>query len=317
MRTMTRSATAVLGLLAWLLSVESGWCFYNPTTGRWLTRDPAAEADAANLYNSLHNGPVDAFDPLGMMTLNHAGEGFQFVRYPYYHFWLGIYSRFDQQERIAVNGAAAVLSKAELSWSITRCCDKVNGSGAETMYFLDLFALNEGAQIITIGTRATPLMSDGEGALWFNPINVSARKLFRIARGRGGFLSGTACGSITLSWTGFLVSQESVRNHRQAFSDPASDYTGPSVFSVEQNHKWFTPNTPEAWYWLTPTPDSATVSYGMTFQFDDCDAKGSRAFSPNPVLSAGLQRLDADGQVRGPEYPDDTEFYRVPMSYGF
>lgn len=48
---------------------------YSPTLGRWLSRDPVAEYDGANLYRYVYNDPVDATDPLGLYaTANAAAE---------------------------------------------------------------------------------------------------------------------------------------------------------------------------------------------------------------------------------------------------
>jgi RHS repeat-associated protein len=43
-----------------------GYRFYNPSTGRWLSRDPAAEAGGIGLYTLLANSPIGATDFLGL-----------------------------------------------------------------------------------------------------------------------------------------------------------------------------------------------------------------------------------------------------------
>jgi RHS repeat-associated protein len=48
--------------------VISGYRFYNPESGRWLSRDPIQEADQINLYNGCHNNPVGCWDFLGLET---------------------------------------------------------------------------------------------------------------------------------------------------------------------------------------------------------------------------------------------------------
>ena len=48
--------------------VYYGYRFYNPSTGRWLSRDPAGEdAGELNLYGFVCNGPVNDVDYLGLM----------------------------------------------------------------------------------------------------------------------------------------------------------------------------------------------------------------------------------------------------------
>src|SRR5688572_18922637 len=41
--------------------------FYNPNTGRWLNRDPIAEAGGLNLNGFVQNNPLNTIDPLGLV----------------------------------------------------------------------------------------------------------------------------------------------------------------------------------------------------------------------------------------------------------
>jgi len=41
---------------------------YDPVLGRWLSEDPIEEAGGVNLYGYVGNGPVGAWDPLGLDT---------------------------------------------------------------------------------------------------------------------------------------------------------------------------------------------------------------------------------------------------------
>ena len=54
----------VLGICLTLTPL-SGQCFYNPTTGRWLSRDPIGERGGKNLYEFALNYPVGRIDALG------------------------------------------------------------------------------------------------------------------------------------------------------------------------------------------------------------------------------------------------------------
>jgi RHS repeat-associated protein len=50
---------------------ETGWLYYgyryyNPTTGRWASRDPIGEAGGINLYGFVGNGPSNAVDAFGL-----------------------------------------------------------------------------------------------------------------------------------------------------------------------------------------------------------------------------------------------------------
>jgi RHS repeat-associated protein len=44
-----------------------GYRYYNPTTGRWLSRDPIDERGGMNLYEFVENAPVIFIDPLGQV----------------------------------------------------------------------------------------------------------------------------------------------------------------------------------------------------------------------------------------------------------
>jgi RHS repeat-associated protein len=43
-----------------------GYRYYNPSTGRWPSRDPIGEWGGLNLYGFVGNSPVNAFDPSGL-----------------------------------------------------------------------------------------------------------------------------------------------------------------------------------------------------------------------------------------------------------
>jgi len=45
-----------------------GYRYYNPTTGRWLNRDPIEEEGGVNLYGMVGNNPVGNVDMLGLAT---------------------------------------------------------------------------------------------------------------------------------------------------------------------------------------------------------------------------------------------------------
>jgi RHS repeat-associated protein len=48
-----------------ILTVRSGYRFYNPSTGRWLNRDPIGENGGLNLYGFGPNSPLNGYDVNG------------------------------------------------------------------------------------------------------------------------------------------------------------------------------------------------------------------------------------------------------------
>ena len=53
-------------VLVGLVSVPDALAFYNPSTGRWLNRDPIGEAGGKNVYEAFGNEPVHRIDALGL-----------------------------------------------------------------------------------------------------------------------------------------------------------------------------------------------------------------------------------------------------------
>jgi len=60
---------ATLGVVR-LRMTESyyGQRYYNPSTGRWLSRDPLGELGGINLYGYVGNNPVSFVDPYGLFA---------------------------------------------------------------------------------------------------------------------------------------------------------------------------------------------------------------------------------------------------------
>ena len=84
MKTLTpRAITAALGLAAWLLLPQTALSFYNPTTGRWLSRDPEDELQSSgdrprtvqsyfnetSQYVFVNNDALNYSDALGLYAL--------------------------------------------------------------------------------------------------------------------------------------------------------------------------------------------------------------------------------------------------------
>jgi hypothetical protein len=70
MKTTLRTTVMMLGLLLCLLLPQTARPFYNPQTGRWLSRDPAEEIKGGNnLYALVANDPIQTADKLGLLPM--------------------------------------------------------------------------------------------------------------------------------------------------------------------------------------------------------------------------------------------------------
>ena len=54
--------------------VYYGYRYYNPETGRWITRDPIGESGGINLYLHTSNDPTNRYDAVGMQDRLTEGE---------------------------------------------------------------------------------------------------------------------------------------------------------------------------------------------------------------------------------------------------
>ena len=53
-------------LLLWLAFAPLAQAFYNPSTGRWLSRDPIGEIGGENLFVACNNSKINQIDPFGL-----------------------------------------------------------------------------------------------------------------------------------------------------------------------------------------------------------------------------------------------------------
>jgi hypothetical protein len=68
----TSALNTVLFLVLCLMSSGSQvLAYYQPESGRWLSRDPIGENGGINLYGMVGNNPINQWDYLGMVTLGY------------------------------------------------------------------------------------------------------------------------------------------------------------------------------------------------------------------------------------------------------
>ena len=51
---------------------DDGRRYYDPTTGGYITRDPSGYSDGLDVYQSVHDDPMNSVDPLGLNWFTHA-----------------------------------------------------------------------------------------------------------------------------------------------------------------------------------------------------------------------------------------------------
>ena len=56
----------LLSAVLWIAMHQTAQAFYNPSTGRWLSRDPVGEDGGNNLYGFVKIAPHDEWDWLGL-----------------------------------------------------------------------------------------------------------------------------------------------------------------------------------------------------------------------------------------------------------
>lgn len=68
--TITKKLLALVVVLTALASTYPASAFYNPGTGRWLSRDPVGENGGPNAFVAVNNSPTTRVDPLGLDSIN-------------------------------------------------------------------------------------------------------------------------------------------------------------------------------------------------------------------------------------------------------
>jgi uncharacterized protein RhaS with RHS repeats len=61
-----KTSKLIILCLGLMLTVQSVFAWYDPSTQRWLSRDPIQELGGINLYALVNSNPVNEIDPLGL-----------------------------------------------------------------------------------------------------------------------------------------------------------------------------------------------------------------------------------------------------------
>ena len=114
----THRNIALIVLLVGLGLSQTAQAFYNPTTGRWLNRDPIEEAGGLNQYGFVENNPANQVDVLGLEFRFWASGAVRYwlpdgpLAYTYgTTFWDGTQSIFGNAGAFLVNATATIGSE--------------------------------------------------------------------------------------------------------------------------------------------------------------------------------------------------------------
>lgn len=115
-RFSTKYTDAETGLLYY------GFRYYNPTTGRWLNRDPLGETGGLNVYGMVDNDPIGSVDPVGLEAMSGNAD-------------------ISLDSLLPINGLnLPVTWKGRLFWKKV-CCDKAHSTkqnAGQTRYIITI-----------------------------------------------------------------------------------------------------------------------------------------------------------------------------------
>ena len=94
-----------------------GYRYYNPSTGRWLTRDPIEEEGGPCLYPAAANNLVDHYDILGRQHIGnlHYGQiiNVQYSGQPVGFLYVSVYTRQPSSGRVNPDGRVGAMLRIE------------------------------------------------------------------------------------------------------------------------------------------------------------------------------------------------------------
>ena len=280
--------------------VYYGYRSYNPSAGRWLSRDPIGERGGVNPYAFVGNRPASRWDRLGLLSLTYANGGFQYSASSDY-FYLALGMRFSADDASLLGEAPLVTERMSLSWDVTRCSDRRHWGSSSTRYSAYLFRLDADGNVQG-GGEADPAMAGGGYSLYFNPLNISSADLknlgqsvdgsdfdvWRLLNGQEARTCNATAGRISLAWQYRIVASGAFDNSHWADGLATERPAVPGdPFWIEERHMPYSETSTSIFQNKGPGFSGA---YDMTFSWDNCDGKQTRNFSASPPLSVGPSR---------------------------
>ena len=173
---MKPTASQFLRLLALfcLLSAPSGArAFYDSNLGRWMNRDPIEEVGGLNVFNYIHNNPVNSVDSFGLLNADRYQEIAAILESQLTYGWYPYAYKNNQSGIISINLAinhGIQTADDDFSWLLPTKCN-LFGKGRNVYPTRGL--LNQRNRFIRIGWG------------WKGP-PATGRDVFRITWGESG-----------------------------------------------------------------------------------------------------------------------------------
>jgi len=125
-----------------------GYRYYNPSTGRWLSRDPAQEHASSSLYAFVHNSPSQHLDAHGLLAL--VSIGTPAITDDGRLWFAGVWFTFSGQDVAPLGGLGTLVWMKEINYSIYPCDrDTLSWGATVTMWFKKEFTLDSGGAFVT------------------------------------------------------------------------------------------------------------------------------------------------------------------------
>jgi len=123
-----------------------GYRYYNPTAGRWLSRDPAYE-HVAGPYEFLRNDPLQSIDRNGLLSL--VSIGTPAISHDGQAWFAGVWFSFSSEDAIALAGRGTLVWVKEIDYSIYPCARNTLSWGAtRRMWFKKEFELDKSGSFV-------------------------------------------------------------------------------------------------------------------------------------------------------------------------
>jgi len=121
-----------------------GYRYYNPSTGRWMSRDPIGERGGRNLYAFARCDSINQTDGSGLFDIKYIDVPKWVPKFEW--FWMGVSFGFDAADSAALRGTGAILFHYSADVQVTHCAGPTV-SDARDFYKINRFQLNDQGHI--------------------------------------------------------------------------------------------------------------------------------------------------------------------------